>query len=90
MQAHVFISGFVQGVGYRHFVKKNAKGLGLTGWVKNLPDGRVEAAFEGPKEKLEQMIALCKKGPFISEVEDVTVEWGMKEGEYTDFIIIRG
>jgi len=74
-RAHIFISGFVQGVSFRHFVKRKAQEIGLTGWVKNLPDGRVEAVFQGPKEKIEGIILLCRKGPFLSEVEDVEVEW---------------
>lgn len=74
-RAHIFISGFVQGVGFRHFVKRKAQEIGLTGWVKNLPDGRVEVVFQGPKEKIEEIIILCRKGPFLSEVEDVEVEW---------------
>lgn len=86
--AHVYISGFVQGVGYRHFVKRKAQEIGLTGWVKNLPDGRVEAVFQGSKENIEEMILLCRKGPFLSEVEDVEVEWEEAEKEYNNFDII--
>ncbi|MCL5019401.1 MAG: acylphosphatase [Patescibacteria group bacterium] len=93
--AHVFISGFVQGVGYRHFVKSNALRLGITGWVTNLPDGRVEALFQSSagsnqvsKEKIEEIIRLCRKGPFLSEVENVEVEWKKAEEEFSDFRII--
>lgn len=75
MVARVFISGFVQGVGFRQFVKRSALKLGLTGWVKNLPDNRVEALFQGPKETIEKAISVCKKGPFLSEVKDIVVEW---------------
>ena len=71
--AHIFISGFVQGVGFRQFIKNNADKLELTGFVGNLPDGRVEAVFSGSKEKIEEMIKVCKKGPFLSEVENVEV-----------------
>lgn len=71
----VFISGFVQGVGYRRFVKQNALKLGLTGWVKNLPDNRVEAVFQGSKEQIEKVIKICRKGPFLSEVKDVEIFW---------------
>lgn len=71
--AHVFISGFVQGVGFRHFIKRTAQELGLKGWVRNLPDGRVDALFQGEKGLIEKMIKFCKKGPFLSEVGDVTV-----------------
>lgn len=87
MQAHVYISGFVQGVGYRQFVKSKAHELGLTGWAKNLPDGRVEAVFQGKRAKIEQMILLCRKGPMLSEVEDIVVEWEESIQEYQTFEI---
>lgn len=74
-QAHIFISGAVQGVGYRQFVKNNARQLGLTGWVRNSEDGGVEAVFCGEKESIEKLIALCKKGPFLAEVKQVGFEW---------------
>lgn len=89
MRAYVLISGFVQGVGYRQFVKSNAKKLMLTGFVTNLPDRKVEAVFEGEKKVIEQMIKECKKGPFLSEVEDVEVEWEEKKSEFEDFSIIH-
>jgi acylphosphatase len=73
MIVHVFVSGFVQGVGYRQFVKRSARTLNLTGWVKNLPDNRVEALFCGPEEQVEKLISLCKKGPFLSDVKDVQI-----------------
>ena len=60
MVAHVFISGFVQGVGFRQFVKRSAIKLGLTGWVKNLSDNRVEAVFAGTKEQIEKTIEFYK------------------------------
>lgn len=75
MVAHVFISGFVQGVGFRQFVRHHALKLGLTGWVKNLSDNRVEAVFQGSKEQIEEMISICEKGPFLSEVKNAVAEW---------------
>jgi len=75
MTAHVFISGFVQGVGFRRFVRHHALSLGLTGWVKNLPDNRVEAVFQGSREQIAKIIAICKKGAFLSEVKDIAVGW---------------
>lgn len=71
MTVHVFISGFVQGVGYRQFVKKNAMELGVNGYVRNLPDGRVEGKFSGEEKKVKELIELCRKGPFLAEVENV-------------------
>lgn len=74
-QVHVFISGQVQGVGYRAFVKSTARKLRLTGWVCNTEDGGVEATFCGAKEKIEEMINLCKEGPFLAEVKHIGFEW---------------
>lgn len=75
MLAHVFISGFVQGVGFRRFVRHHALKLALTGWVKNLSDNRVEAVISGPEEKINKLIDICRKGSFLSEVRDIVVEW---------------
>jgi len=75
LQVHLYISGFVQGVGFRQFIKINADRLKLKGWVRNLPDDRVEAVFQGSKEKIKEMISLCKKGTFLAEVESVDVLW---------------
>jgi acylphosphatase len=89
LTAHVFISGFVQGVGFRRFVRHHALKLGLTGWVKNLSDNRVEAVFQGAKEQLEEMISICEKGAFLSEVKDVVVDWGDKSaGNFNSFEIL--
>lgn len=93
--AHVFVSGFVQGIGFRAFVKSHAQKLGLTGWVRNTKDDRVEALFQGShslssgqaKARIEEMISLCKKGPFLSEVKDVSVEWEENQPQYPSFEI---
>ena len=58
-RAHVFVSGIVQGVGYRFTTVEQAKQLGVTGWVRNLPDERVEGVFEGTKAAVEEMIRWC-------------------------------
>ena len=71
--AHVFVSGFVQGVFYRSWTEQSARQLGLKGWVRNLPDGRVEAVFEGERQKVEKMVELCRKGPPHAIVENVEV-----------------
>lgn len=84
-QARVFISGFVQGVGFRHFVRSKAIELGLTGFVRNLPDGRVEAVFQGDKSSIEQIIKDCRKGPFLSEVENIDVDWVNTEEKFKSF-----
>jgi acylphosphatase len=85
--AHVFISGTVQGVGYRYFVRSNAKKLGLTGWVRNAEDGGVEAVFSGEKEIIEKMLALCRQGPMLAEVEHIGFEWEETTETFSDFTI---
>ena len=86
-QTHLLISGQIQGIGYRQFVKQNAQKLGLAGWVRNLPDGKVEAVCQGKKEQLEQLVLLCRKGPFMAEVKDIVVTEAETEKEYSDFVI---
>jgi len=70
---HVTISGHVQGVFFRSFVKSNARMFGLRGWIKNVPNGRVEAVFEGEQYDVNRMIELCRQGPPGSDVKDVEV-----------------
>ncbi len=79
-RAHVFISGKVQGVGYRYSTMNTAKKLGLNGWVRNLADSRVEAVFEGAPEVVEEMIQWCHTGPTAAIVKDVQVEYSQVEG----------
>lgn len=59
IRAHVFVTGRVQGVGFRYSTVDTASQLGLTGWVRNLPDGRVEAVFEGVRDIVEDMVRWC-------------------------------
>jgi acylphosphatase len=87
VRAHIFVEGRVQGVFYRAWTRENASKLGLSGWVKNLDNGRVEAVFEGPKEKLEQMVEKCKKGSRPSQVKHVDVVWEEATGEHKGFEI---
>jgi acylphosphatase len=72
----VKIEGRVQGVGFRHFTYKTALRLGLTGWVRNLPDGAVEAVAEGPQEQVEEWLTALKEGPPASRVEGLTIRRG--------------
>jgi len=80
-RAHLFIEGRVQGVFYRSFTREQAGDLGLNGWVRNLHDGRVEAVFEGPKERIEQVIAACQKGPPGARVSHMDIAWEPLAGE---------
>jgi acylphosphatase len=80
VRAHVWISGRVQGVGYRYATVETATQLALTGWVRNLPDGRVEAVFEGSPGVVEQMIRWCYEGPPAAMVKEVEVDYEEPEG----------
>lgn len=75
VRARVHISGKVQGVAYRANTEETAKERGVDGWVRNRDDGRVEAVFEGDRERVEGMITWCHTGSPRAEVEDVEVEW---------------
>jgi len=86
-RAHIFISGLVQGVFFRSFVRSEARIREITGWVKNLSDGRVEAVLEGEREKIEELIKLCHQGPPGAHVEGVSVEWEKYSGRFKDFEI---
>lgn len=74
IQMHVHVSGTVQGVSYRAFTRREAERLNLTGWVRNLEDGRVEAIFNGPQPYVEQMVNWCKRGPLRAQVTEVVAE----------------
>jgi len=73
-RAHVYITGHVQGVGFRASTRREAAATGVDGWVQNLPDGRVEAVFEGPPDAVEALVAWCRDGPQTAAVEDITVQ----------------
>jgi Acylphosphatases len=89
VRAHVWISGRVQGVFFRAHTKELADELGLTGWVRNLPDGRVEAVFEGEEDAVKRAIKWCKRGPPLASVEKVEVRYEQPTGEFRDFRILR-
>lgn len=84
-QAHVFISGFVQGVGFRAYVRSKARKLGVNGWVRNLSDDRVEAVLQGEKDKIEKIIAFCRRGPFFADVTDIVVDWEEAGEQFLEF-----
>ncbi len=88
-RVRVIISGRVQGVFFRSAAQDEAETRGVSGWVKNLQDGRVEATFEGEKEALEQLVEFCKKGPPNAVVRGVEVVWEEYRAEFTGFRILR-
>lgn len=84
----IFVSGKVQGVYYRASTAKKAKELGLKGWVKNMPDGRVELVAEGSAEALAELQRWCWQGPALAKVERVFAEHLPHQG-YRDFVVDR-
>ena len=84
---HYVIAGRVQGVGFRYFVENAAARDGVHGWVRNLPDGRVEAHIEGDADAVERVEAALRRGPSSSRVEDVVVDEQTPSGRPTGFSI---
>jgi acylphosphatase len=80
IRTRVLVAGQVQGVFFRQSAHEMATGLGLTGWVRNLPDGRVEAVFEGDEGAVEKAVAWCREGPPWASVNDVDVTREEPEG----------
>jgi len=87
-RAHVFVSGRVQGVFFRSETRYEALKNGVNGWIRNLPDDRVEAVFEGEQEKVERLVEFCKHGPPGAKVVRVDVAWEDYSGEFADFEIV--
>ncbi len=85
---HLLISGKVQGVFYRVNTKNKADELGLTGWVKNIPDGKVEVLAEGKERGLKEFIKWCYNGSKGAKVDKVEVEWRDYENKFDNFKIL--
>ena len=86
-QAHVWITGRVQGVFFRAATRDQAIVFGLKGWVRNLRDGRVEAVLKGPSEQVKRMLDWCWQGPPHAYVGDVKIEWETVDPGFDDFSI---
>ncbi len=81
VRAHVWVSGRIQGVYFRAYAEDEAMFRNVAGWIRNAPDGRVEAVFEGPAAAVEAMIRWCHRGSPASEVTGVEVAWEDVRGE---------
>ena len=84
-RVHLFISGRVQGVGFRAFTQRNALQLQLAGWVRNLDDGRVEAVIAGPQDKVAGLLKLLERGPRGARVEKTEATEEVYQGEFETF-----
>ena len=90
VRAHIFISGMVQGVFFRSETRHEAKNRGVKGWVRNIPDGRVEAIFEGEQENVKELIDFCKRGPPEARVTNIDIIWENYTGEFRNFEVKYG
>ena len=84
---HLIIHGRVQMVAFRYSTRRKALGLGITGWVRNNPDGTVEAIFEGEEDKLKEILEYCHKGPLFAKVTDLAEKWEEFKDEFNKFEI---
>ena len=88
-RVHLWIEGRVQGVWFRGSTKEEAERLGVSGWVRNLPDGRVEAVAEGDDDQVERFVKWCRQGPSMARVDDIRIEREEPEGASGGFRIAR-
>ncbi len=88
VQAHIFFSGTVQGIGFRYAVLQSAQNLKITGWVRNLDDGRVEAVFEGPKEDIEKLCESVEKH-FEGYIQSKEIDFFEPQNQFKDFKIVH-
>jgi len=90
LRAHVIVHGLVQGVWFRASTRDEAVRLCVSGWVRNLPDGSVEAVFEGEKKKVEEIVGWCHRGPSGAKVSKVEIAWETHKKEFGHFDIRYG
>lgn len=90
VRLHAIVAGNVQGVGFRAFVIRNAKMLGLTGWVRNRWDYTVEVVAEGERELLDKLLSALRRGPSAAMVTHVKPEWGKASLEFEGFRVRYG
>jgi acylphosphatase len=89
VRARAMISGRVQGVAFRIETQWAAERIGVRGWVRNRPDGSVQALFEGERGRVEEMLAWCRRGPALARVTAVDVTWEDYGGDLSEFRILR-
>ncbi len=89
IRATVRITGRVQGVNFRYFTRRTAREHNLTGWVRNLPNGDVEAVFEGRESEIRKVLDWCRSGPSAARVDEILIDWEDFHGEFESFEIHR-
>lgn len=86
---HLTISGSVQGVGYRQWIKHKARQMGIVGWVKNRPDGAVESVMQGEKDSVASLVQRAWKGPFLANVSTIEIKEIPHQEHIADFVVIQ-
>jgi acylphosphatase len=86
-RVHIYVTGIVQGVSFRYYTMQEAQRAGVTGWVCNRPDGRVEAVIEGDEAAVERMLAWCREGPRSARVDQLEILPETPTGEFQGFRI---
>lgn len=89
IRATVRIRGVVQGVNFRYFTRRTALEHNLTGWVRNLPNGDVEAIFEGRESEVRTVLEWCRQGPSAARVDEILIDWENYRGEFDEFRVVR-
>jgi acylphosphatase len=87
VRVHIRVTGRVQGVYFRYAVEEEARDRGVTGWVRNLPDGRVEGVFEGEEVPIQELLAFCRRGPPHARVDRIEMREEPFLGEFRRFEI---
>ena len=87
-RVHLFIKGRVQGVFFRAAAQREARRLGITGWVKNRNDGSVEIVAEGEEDSIKEIVGWSNHGPSAARVDNVDVRWRGYTGEFSEFAIV--
>jgi acylphosphatase len=86
---HIIISGLVQGIGYRKWVKQHAHHVGVVGWIKNREDGAVEAVLQGEKGVVDTLMKEVQKGPFLANVQAIDIQEFPYDPQITSFVVIQ-
>jgi acylphosphatase len=89
VRAHVWVTGRVQGVGFRAHVEHYGRQIGVTGWVRNVGYDTVEIVAEGEREKVDAFVQMVKQGPVGSRVDESRIEWENPTGEFREFGVKR-
>jgi acylphosphatase len=88
IRVSIVVHGRVQGVAFRHYTRLKASELGVNGWVRNLPDGSVEALLEGEEAAVDSLVVWCQAGPPSARVDRVEIRSGVHRGEFDDFRVV--